>query len=218
MKKKHYVWLSLWLSLGLVVSSCGTASTRVEASAPPSTIPKVSLVGEALKAGQDQIDHAAFLKAHHEAEVAAAQKAAEEKRQAALRAAEARRKAQAVVHAASASGTATAAPTGVMLPVEYDHACGGKLPPCSTLNVESGGNIRVWNGGCFYPAGWSGRNRCGSTASGKWQFVRSTWANFMGYLNAADAPAWVQNLKAEQTWAGGCGAGHWGKNPKDYGC
>lgn len=87
--------------------------------------------------------------------------------------------------------------------------CGGDLPPCWVLGVESGGDIRVWNGGCYAPVGHAGPGPCGSTASGKWQFLRSTWAWFRGYLNAADAPEWVQDEKARLTWAGGLGCSHW---------
>ena len=69
--------------------------------------------------------------------------------------------------------------------------------------------VRVWNGMCYYPAGWAGPNRCGSTASGKWQITRGTWAGFAGFLNAADAPVAVQDQRAEQLWAGGDGCSHW---------
>ena len=90
--------------------------------------------------------------------------------------------------------------------------CGGNLPPCWVLRKESRGDIRIWNGPCYAPYGWTGRRSpCGgSTASGKWQFVRGTWAGFGGYLNAADAPERVQDDKARQLWANGRGCGHWG--------
>lgn len=83
--------------------------------------------------------------------------------------------------------------------------CGGDLPPCWVMNKESKGDIRIWNGGCYNgPCG--GRS---STASGKWQFIRRTWAGFGGYANAADAPERVQDDKARQVWAGGGGCSHW---------
>lgn len=83
--------------------------------------------------------------------------------------------------------------------------CGGDLPPCWVMRRESRGDIRIWNGGCY-------NGPCGggaSTASGKWQFIRSTWAGFGGYRNAADAPERVQDDKARQVWAGGRGCSHW---------
>ena len=75
---------------------------------------------------------------------------------------------------------------------------------------ESGGDPRVWNGGCYAPVGWTGKSPCGtSSASGKWQFVRGTWNGYGGCLNAADCPESVQDQKARETWAGGRGCGHW---------
>lgn len=82
-------------------------------------------------------------------------------------------------------------------------SCGGDLPPCYVMIRESKGYINIWNGGCTYPCG-------SSTASGKWQFVRGTWAGYGGYRNAADAPESVQDAKARSLWAGGRGCGHWG--------
>lgn len=93
-----------------------------------------------------------------------------------------------------------------------DGRCGGDLPPCFVYRRESAmaeDPLRVWNGHCYYEVGYTGDNPCGSTASGKWQFLRSTWARFMGYLNAADAPEWVQDEKARLTWDGGRGCSHW---------
>lgn len=90
--------------------------------------------------------------------------------------------------------------------------CGGDLPPCWVMVRESKGNIRIWNGGCYAPYGWAGGPPCPrgrSTASGKWQFVRGTWAGHGGYLNAADAPERVQDDKAREVWAGGRGCSHW---------
>lgn len=96
-------------------------------------------------------------------------------------------------------------------PVTGSGACGGDLPPCSVLGDESGGNLTVWTGGCYLPVGYTGKNPCNSTstASGKWQFTRSTWDGFAGYVNAADAPEAVQDEHARLTWAGGAGCSHW---------
>jgi hypothetical protein len=73
--------------------------------------------------------------------------------------------------------------------------CGGSLPPCYVMMRESRGNIRAAN-----PR---------SSARGKWQFLRSTWANFGGYASADLAPEQVQDAKARQLWAGGRGCSHW---------
>ena len=74
-------------------------------------------------------------------------------------------------------------------------ACGGDLPPCAVLWRESRGNPTA-------------QNRR-STASGKWQFLRSTWAGYGGYRNAREAPPAVQDGKARLVWAGGRGCRHW---------
>ena len=80
-------------------------------------------------------------------------------------------------------------------PVAGTGACGGDLPDCSIMECESGGNITAENSS--------------SSASGKWQFLDSTWNNFQGYARASDAPEEVQDEKARQTWAGGAGRSHW---------
>lgn len=74
-------------------------------------------------------------------------------------------------------------------------SCGGDLPPCCVMMRESHGNPSVVNGS--------------SGASGKWQFMPATWNNYMGYPSAASAPAWVQDQKARQVYAGGAGSSHW---------
>lgn len=74
-------------------------------------------------------------------------------------------------------------------------SCGGDLPPCYVMNRESGGNIRAKN-----PS---------SSASGKWQFLDSTWQGYGGYARAMDAPEAVQDARARALWAGGRGCSHW---------
>lgn len=75
-------------------------------------------------------------------------------------------------------------------------ACGGDLPYCSVLRCENpNGDLRAEN-----PT---------SSASGKWQVIRSTWAGFGGYPEAKNAPETVQDEHARRLWAGGRGASHW---------
>ena len=78
----------------------------------------------------------------------------------------------------------------------YPHGlCGGDLPPCYVMMRESRGDIHAQN-----PR---------STASGKWQFLDSTWGGYGGYAKARYAPEKVQDDRARQLWAGGRGCGHW---------
>jgi hypothetical protein len=73
--------------------------------------------------------------------------------------------------------------------------CGGDLPSCEIMERESGGSLTAQN-----PT---------SSASGKWQFIDSTWNDYGGYPTAADAPEDVQDAKARELWAGGAGCSHW---------
>lgn len=75
------------------------------------------------------------------------------------------------------------------------YPCGNDLPPCYVKQRESGGDYSV-------------QSRI-SSASGAWQFLDSTWANFEGYPRAYLAPPAVQDEKARQLWAGGAGCSHW---------
>lgn len=74
-------------------------------------------------------------------------------------------------------------------------ACGGNLPPCYVMMRESRGSLTAKNPN--------------STASGKWQFLDSTWAGYGGYAHASDAPESVQDARAAQVWAGGSGCSNW---------
>lgn len=49
-----------------------------------------------------------------------------------------------------------------------------------------------------------------SNASGKYQFLGSTWAWFHGYPEAGVAPEKDQDERAVQLYDGGRGCGHWG--------
>ncbi|MBS1847911.1 MAG: transglycosylase family protein [Actinobacteria bacterium] len=126
--------------------------------------------------------------AQQQAAAAAAAEAAKAQQEAAAAAAQAQAQAQARAQAAAAAQAAQN--QGV------HGACGGNLPPCCVMMRESRGNPTAVN--------------ASSGASGKWQFMTSTWANYDGYPTAASAPESVQDERAAQVWAGGAGASHWG--------
>lgn len=90
---------------------------------------------------------------------------------------------------------AEAAKAAAAAPAQSSGRCGGNLPPCWVMQRESGGSLTAKN-----PS---------SSASGKWQFLDSTWAGYGGYAQAWQAPESVQDAKAAQLWAGGAGCGHW---------
>jgi hypothetical protein len=144
------------------------------------------LLAALAKAEEVKVWEAAAKKA---AAAEAAAKEAAEKEAAAQRAAEE----QAAAEAAAARAATTTAPPPP--PAAPSGRCGGDLPPCWVMMRESGGNITAKN-----PS---------SSASGKWQFINSTWDGFGGYAEAWMAPESVQDDKARQLWAGGSGCGHW---------
>lgn len=53
---------------------------------------------------------------------------------------------------------------------------------------------------CESGGSYTAQNRT-STASGKYQFLNSTWGGYGGYSRAADAPPEVQDAKARDTYA-----------------
>jgi hypothetical protein len=161
-------------------------------TAGPSTLPATAEAAAAAVDAQKDAN-VRVMKAIAKAKDAAAKAEAEAKAKAAAKAAaEAKARAEAKAAAAAAAAAARPAPA----PVQVSGACGGNLPPCCVMMRESGGNPTAVN-----PS---------SGASGKWQFMPSTWANYGGYPTAASAPESVQDQRAAQIWAGGAGAGHWG--------
>lgn len=99
------------------------------------------------------------------------------------------------VKKAAAKAAPRQAPRSYTPAEQGDGRCGGDLPPCHVMGRESGGNIRAKN-----PS---------SSASGKWQFLDSTWQGYGGYPRAMDAPEDVQDGRARQLWGGGSGCSHW---------
>jgi len=80
-------------------------------------------------------------------------------------------------------------------PASSGGRCGGDLPPCYVMERESGGSLTAENSR--------------SSASGKWQFLDSTWNGYGGYAHASDAPETVQDARARELWNGGAGCSSW---------
>lgn len=73
--------------------------------------------------------------------------------------------------------------------------CGGSLPACCTLTIESHGNPVAQN-----PI---------SSASGLWQDLTSTWGDYGNFHNAKDAPPGTQNARNADIYANGAGWSNW---------
>jgi len=74
--------------------------------------------------------------------------------------------------------------------------CGGVLPPCYVMMRESRGSLTAQNPN--------------STASGKWQFLDSTWRSVTGLPgSASDYSKAQQDAAAAQLWDGGAGCSNW---------
>lgn len=97
--------------------------------------------------------------------------------------------------AAIPTTTTTAVPPRISAPRAARRRYSGPTPPASVKRCESGGNYAAQN------------KR--SSASGAWQIIDGTWANYKGYPTAASAPPHIQDERAAQLWAGGRGASHW---------
>lgn len=83
-----------------------------------------------------------------------------------------------------------------LLPVVIVGGDSGRLPPCGVAIEELDvilATIRRIESGDNYAAQSSG-----STASGAYQFIDSTWDRYDGYLRAVDAPPDVQDAKAAE--------------------
>jgi len=175
------------------VETIAEVATTASAPAPTTTTIDPAAIDAFLTAWQDAENAAA-------AEAFAAEAARIEAEAEAARQAEAAHQAEHARRAEAArQATTTSAPQPAPVPqapASYGSgACGGDLPPCYVMMRESGGNITAQN-----PV---------STASGKWQFIDSTWAGYGGYAKARYAPEHVQDEKARQLWAGGAGCSHW---------
>lgn len=75
----------------------------------------------------------------------------------------------------------------------------GTCSPTGIFYAESGGR-------------WNAQNPT-SSASGGFQWIRSTWANYRGYPEAWLAPPWVQWEAFLRLWNNGAGRAHWAANP-----
>lgn len=190
MRRRWYIWLSIWLSCAFVALSCG--AKNVEST---KLVTAEQVTPHAHSTSREQLLRAvavqSYLKAASDRSNFFRAAADRSKRQRA-QTAEKKIVRTVTVTASTYKGN----PTGTV----NGYPCGGDLPPCWVLTVESHGNPRAINHtGCH-----------GRGCYGLWQFDPLTWGGFGGFSRADLAPPGVQNEKARQTWAGGRGCSNWG--------
>lgn len=181
-QRKWIVWLSIFLSLFLLMLSLGISGKgdRTQAAAERTAYQAPVRKG----GGGPQLERELGKTFRYIDGVVKAEQArrAEAARRAAEEAAREAREAQRV-------GAASTAP-----PVDYGAStgrCGGTLPPCSVMMKESGGNIYAFNA-----TGCGGRG-----CRGKWQCDPNTCS---GTGTEAE-----QDAEAEALWNNGAGCANW---------
>lgn len=218
MKSKFAIWATVFMLLGSFTLACGVDdsqdTTLVATAAATTTTTSVPWDGHSDLVQEERDEQ---VRIYLEAVNAQKQQARAAAREAARKAQEAR---NAELRASRTARARTVIPPPAESVEPATNVCGGDLPPCWVLRRENrGADPRLWNGGCYAPIGYTGPGPCGSTASGVWQIIRSTWGSklvngawvpgFGGYMNAADAPVEVQLQKVRALWAGGKGCSHW---------
>lgn len=88
------------------------------------------------------------------------------------------------------------------------YACGGDLPSCCTVAIESHGNPYAVNPG-HSGAPYGDPGDPWTHASGLVQFMPGTWNGYHGYAYAAAAPVHDQYLREAEVFNHGSGASNW---------
>jgi hypothetical protein len=178
----------------LLLAACGSGTTTVETVPVAHETPQTAVSRLPVRWADE--NRTAFYAAHLWRSVTVWRYASALRYASAVDAAyDAARQRAAVETAPPVSTPRKSSPSRASGSVDASGRCGGSLPPCYVMMRESRGDIRAEN-----PT---------SSASGKWQFIDSTWAGFGGYARASHAPESVQDEKARQLWAGGAGCSHW---------